>query len=107
MTALKTQNVLLHAWLDASHLWPSIAFRNAGADIRDRIFSAMEGGDVNLNQAMSALAWIGDEAVQKQFVAWEEHPPAWRQNLKVGPAYYAEVGGWELSRGARRTFDLR
>jgi hypothetical protein len=95
-------DAMLEVWLDAHCLWPAIAFRKAGASIRDRIFGAINKATANINHALSALAWIGDKVVQKQFAEWERNPPAWRKGLHVGPASYAEVGGWELVEGGRR-----
>jgi len=92
----------LRAWLDKRHLWPSIVFRNAGSEVRDRVLAFIEVGSGNINHALCALAWIGDEVVQRRFAEWEQSPPHWRQTLHVGPAVYANVGGWELSKHGRR-----
>lgn len=93
---------MLHAWLDGGHLWPSVAFRNAGPSVRDRIFEMIAAGTERLNHALCALAWIGDPAVVAKFAKWEESPPVWRSLLHVGPSTYALVGGWELTKGGRR-----
>jgi hypothetical protein len=95
-------DTVLHAWLDKHHLWPSIVFRNAGSGVRDRVLAFVKEGSGNVNHALCALAWIGDEVVQRRFAEWEQAPPLWRRTLHVGPAVYAHVGGWELSPRGRR-----
>ena len=95
---------LLHAWIDRNCFWPAIAFRGAGATVRDAVVGALESGAANVNAALSALAWIGDTEVQELFRRWEATPPSWRSGLFVGPADYAQVAGWEL--GAQRRRDL-
>jgi hypothetical protein len=93
---------MLHAWLDSGHLSPSVAFRNAGPSVRDRIIEMIAAGTDNLNHALCALAWIGDSTVVAKFGEWEASPPAWRRRLHVGLKAYALVGGWELTKGGRR-----
>lgn len=95
-------DALLLAGLDAGHFWPAVAYRNAGMEVRDRLIAAIHAGETDFNAALSALAWIGDRVVQYQFTVWENDPPAWRQQLFVGPAAYADIGGWELVDGDRR-----
>ena len=52
---------------------------------------------------LMALAWIGNEAVQKQFHAWHIQPPDWRPELFIPPEDYAHEAGWELTKeGGRR-----
>jgi hypothetical protein len=95
---------MLHAWLDMGETWPAVAFRGAGAAIRDRVLQSFdtEDGTLNVNHALSALAWIGDETVQRRFAEWEAQPPAWREQLYVGPAEYARTAGWEPAASGRR-----
>ncbi len=93
---------MLLAWLDMKHVWPSVTFRNAGPSVRDRILNGIERGDLNMNHALRALAWIGDDTVQRKLAGWEQDLPQWRRALFVGPAEYAKVGGWELLGHRRR-----
>ena len=93
---------MLHRWLDAGHLWPAVAFRNAGPSVRDRILGMIAADTANMNHALSALAWIGDSVVVARFAEWEESPPPWRSQLYVGPNNYALVGGWEPTPSGRR-----
>ncbi|MES2657738.1 MAG: hypothetical protein V4689_03920 [Verrucomicrobiota bacterium] len=94
---------MLHAWLDVKHVWPSVTFRNAGPSIRDRILDGIERRDLNMNHALRAIAWIGDDTVQRKLAGWKKEPPQWRKALRVGPAEYAKVGGWELLGHHRRS----
>lgn len=93
---------MLQTWVNARDYWPAVLFRRAGAGIRDQILKAMNLGETNVNHALQALAWIGDEMVQKKFTEWERHPPAWRKSLHVGPSIYVHIGGWEPVDGGRR-----
>ena len=106
LAMLTTQNLdaMLLVWLKANHLWPSIVFRDAGRAVRDRILATITGETpvLAVSHALCALAWIGDEVVQRQFAAWEKRPPSWRQNLHAGPAGYARTAGWELVADSRR-----
>jgi hypothetical protein len=93
---------MLQAWIDQNHFWPAVAFRGAGAAIRDAVVDALGSGTANANHALSALAWIGDGKVQELFRRWEASSPRWRRDLFVGPAHYAHVAGWELDTNERR-----
>jgi hypothetical protein len=93
---------MLQCWLDHGNLWPSVAFRKAGASVRDRILEQIAAGSANLNHALRALAWIGDSVVVKKFAEWEKSPPVWRSHLRVGLGAYALEGGWELTKSGRR-----
>ncbi len=93
---------MLDAWVERNRFWPSVAFRSAGARVRNAVIGALESGKANANHALSALAWIGDAKVQELFRRWEANPPSWRSGLFVGPAHYANVAGWELGTHERR-----
>ena len=93
---------LLEAWVSANHLWPSVIFRGAGQSIRDRIVEAIDNGSAEVNHALSALAWIGDQKVVELFRIWEAEPPWWRRSLHAGPSRYAHVAGWEPTVTGRR-----
>ena len=93
---------MLESWLEQNCFWPPVVFRGAGAVVRDAVVAALESGEANANEALSALAWIGDDRVQELFRHWEANPPNWRSKLFVGPSGYANVAGWELGRPARR-----
>ena len=95
-------DTMLHCCLDNGNLWPSVAFRRAGASVRDRILERIEAGSGNLNHALCALAWIGDSVVVEKFAEWEESPPTWRSQLRVGLDSYTLEGGWELTVSGRR-----
>ncbi len=95
-------DLMLEAWIERNHFWPSVVFRSAGAAIRDAVVGALESGTANANLALSALAWIGDAKVRELFREWEASPPRWRSSLHVGPAHYANVAGWELGTHERR-----
>jgi hypothetical protein len=65
------------------------------------MIATCERGD-RQNDALVALAWIGDEAVQTAFSKWRDSPPAWVDKLFVPPHRYAEEAGWELTLEGKR-----
>ncbi len=95
---------MLETWLAENYYWPSVVFRNAGPVVRDRLLSVMSviNGTLNINHALCALAWIGDQRVCDEFLGWENSPPPWRAQLHVGPRRYAHVAGWEPTQNGRR-----
>lgn len=93
---------MLPAWIEQNHFHPAVIFRNAGPGIRDAIVAALAAGTVRANEALSALAWIGDTSVQTLFREWKSQPPSWQSSLHVSPDRYTHVAGWELSSRQRR-----
>jgi hypothetical protein len=95
-------------WIDSKHYLPAVIFRGAPDTVRDRLielldsFAAGEKRTLEVNHALCALAWIGDETVARTFARWEAEPPRWRKSLHVGPSVYAQTAGWSLE-GRRRT----
>jgi hypothetical protein len=104
LATLTTANLddLLDVWVSANHLWPSVVFRGASHSIRDRIVQAIDNGSAEVNHALSALAWIGDQEVVKLFRIWEAEPPWWRRSLHLTPSRHAHDAGWEPAAGGRR-----
>lgn len=85
---------------------PSVIYKYASKDIRDSIINELNKDDLgelmNVNNLLLALAQIGDDAVCKAFMRWEEQPPRWREKLYVGPAHYAMEGGWCIEDGRKK-----
>jgi len=96
------------AWLETGDCWPSVLFRGARGEVRDRLIAMLDSwqGTANkslsVNHALCALSWVADPVVHETFSRWEKHPPAWRQHLYVGPGRYAHTGGWEIGSQAKR-----
>lgn len=88
-------------WADDGTLHPSVLFRGAGPAVRDAIIQHLARPGL-ANDALNALAWIGDNLVQQRFSDWQAHPPPWRAKLYVGPEIYAHQAGWELTLAGRR-----
>ena len=93
---------LLHQWVKNRELRPAVIFRGAGANVRNAVIEALQTGRVNTNEALSALAWIGDEVVQRKFRQWDAEAASWKKSLHIKPSEYSKVAGWELANGARR-----
>ncbi|HEY1084391.1 MAG TPA: hypothetical protein VGE29_19140 [Prosthecobacter sp.] len=89
------------AWVSRDHHWPSIVFRTAEPEIRDRIIASLTAGNANPNLALSALAWVDDEVVRACFTRWDEETPSWASKLYIRPSEYGRVAGWEISGGKR------
>jgi len=81
-------------------------FREADWATRDRIISLLDAQVQSIytrQDLLCALAWIGDDVVQRQFYQWHQTPPMWRNLLYTPPEEYANAAGWELTEeGTRR-----
>ncbi len=86
----------LEAFMREEMYHPAILFKEAGPDIREQLIEKVGSDAANRNHLLLALAWIGDEAVVKQFAAWRESPPEWTSALYQPPEAYARFAGWEL-----------
>ncbi|WP_068780917.1 hypothetical protein [Paenibacillus sp. GM2] len=82
--------------------YPGILYRDAGPEVRDRLFDQVEWDDENRNYILLALAWIGDEQVVRRFHEWRMKPPQWAEQLHVVPELYAREAGWKLSDSGQR-----
>ncbi|WP_231586902.1 hypothetical protein [Paenibacillus sp. E194] len=77
--------------------YPSILFKDAPPEIRERLLQQVEWDDDNRNHILIILSWIGDAEVVRQFEEWRLYPPKWAGQLFVNPDVYALEGGWELA----------
>jgi hypothetical protein len=94
---------MLRAFVRKNIFRPSIVFRNAGEEIRSAIIAAMNSDLGHADHALSALAWIGDETVCRQFEAWDlAAAAAWREHLLTQPSKYSRDAGWEIVAKGRR-----
>jgi hypothetical protein len=93
---------MLTGWVATNHFSPPIAFRSAGPSIRDGIVASLASGNGDADSALSALAWIGDDVVQKAFLNWDAHRPPWTSRLYIPPSCYSTVAGWEIRDAKRR-----
>jgi hypothetical protein len=91
-----------HTLVERRFFYPGIVYYGAEDGIAKRILSLLSDKE-NVNHMLLALAWIGNETVQKAFQAWKKKPPDWTRQLHVPPHRYAEEAGWALTpRGKRR-----
>jgi len=87
----------------------NVIFREADPATRDRIISYLAQdqfppfeGDARAD-LLCALAWIGDEHVQHQFIKWRQVPPKWSGDFPGPLDLYTYEAGWELTiEGTRR-----
>ncbi|WP_405108719.1 DUF1963 domain-containing protein [Paenibacillus sp. FSL K6-1217] len=89
----------LDSFLRTENYNPPILFKDADAQIRDRLIAQVESDPANRNLLLLALAWIGDEEVVRLFAAWRQSPPEWASTLYQAPETYAREAGWELDAG--------
>ncbi|MCY9530206.1 MULTISPECIES: hypothetical protein [Paenibacillus] len=82
--------------------YPSILFKDAPPEIRERFLQQVEWDDDNRNHILIILSWIGDAEVVRQFEEWRLHPPKWAGQLFVNPDVYALEGGWELASNEKK-----
>ncbi|MEA2564317.1 MAG: hypothetical protein QOH06_5821 [Acidobacteriota bacterium] len=81
---------------------PSLAFRRATSELRDRLIERVELDEGNRDHILLALAWIGDQAVVDLFARWRQRPPDWRTSLYLPPQDYSREAGWELDEDGYR-----
>lgn len=95
---------LQRARLAAELLHPGVVFRKAPEDVRQKLIehTRPESNQLDLNHALVALAWVGDESVVRLFASWQMNPPSWRSKLHVAPADYSYEAGWEVSPSGNR-----
>jgi hypothetical protein len=99
---------MLWAFVRKNVFRPSVVFRNAGEEIRDAIIAAVNSDLAHADHALSALAWIGDERVRRQFEAWDlAAAAAWREYLLTQPSKYSRDAGWEITPHGRRDLYYR
>lgn len=80
-----------------------IVFKDASAEVRDRLLRLVEQDHDNRNHLLLALSWIGDEQVVRHFREWRENRPEWAEELYAAPERYTYEAGWELTaEGERR-----
>lgn len=91
---------LLHDLLGKGFFPDSVAFREATPEIRELLLARVAE---NPDDCLCALAWVGDEPVQRAFAGWRRERPSWSAELYVPPEQYSLEAGWELTdEGARR-----
>jgi hypothetical protein len=89
-------------------LYPGVLFWGAKTGVVNQLLALLNEPNVKnnrltLNHVLTAMAWIGNEAVQSTFSQWREQSPAWASSLYIPSHAYAEVAGWELTdEGQRR-----
>lgn len=91
-------------FLDQGHLRPGWLFLGAPPAATKRLLGLLAdpAPGQRPNDLLLALAWIGDDLVQKQFRAWRDDPPLWSSQLYIAPHEYAKEAGWELTPGGDR-----
>jgi len=94
---------LHEALVEREVFYPEEIFLGADAQSRDALIHRVAWDEQNRNHLLTALAWIGDAAVQQQFRLWRDAPPLWRDKLYIPPEAYAQQAGWVLTaEGERR-----
>lgn len=74
--------------------YPAMAFRRAGAEVRQRVLTATQ---IHNEHALVALAWINHAETRQRFVEWHAEPPAYQERLYVAANTYSTEGGWAVS----------
>lgn len=91
------RSLLLDGFILFGQLSPGFMFVRGTPCMRDRIIDLLNAVRVSPNNALAALAWIGDSKVVELFGQWKRIPPPWCESLYISPERYAESAGWELS----------
>jgi hypothetical protein len=92
----------LRAFVSHGLFWPSLPFHRASPDLRDQLIARVEWDVRNRNHILTALAWIGDDAVVDLFTRWRKRPPTWSGSLYIPPENYSREAGWELNETGQR-----
>ena len=82
-------------------------YREADSATRDLMLSLLKSDlqDNHLRQELlTALAWIGDDQVQEQFLQWRRIPPLWGASRYFGQPLdaYTRYAGWERTEDGKR-----
>ena len=88
--------------VDRKILWPTFLLSGASPSVRDRLLSAIEQPDANVNRLLMALAWIGDDVVVDTFDKWKSSVPTWANYLNVTADRYTLEAGWTMTAGGKR-----
>lgn len=94
------------AAFDADIFYPPLLYQYAAPETRDALIHLLDDEgikDDTVNQCLTALAFIGDETVQKYFMKWEKHPPVWSSQLYQEISEFALDGGWCVEDGHKKT----
>lgn len=87
-------------------LFPRSLFRQADTEVRDLLLHEIKETSsddlLSINKLLTALAWVGDEEVQRQFAEWKQNPPSWAEKLYVPVERYANEANWELDQNGTR-----
>lgn len=83
---------------------PNEIYYKAPADVRDQLISKLLNTNSYSEAAdlMSCLAMQGDDVALSTLHELEQHPRPWTSGLYVGPASYAELGGWTFDQTGQR-----
>jgi hypothetical protein len=104
-----TLDPLLQEWMDHDRPYPALIFRGAGPSVRDWLLQPLPDDATSLraDHVLSALAWIGDEAVIQYLQGADAERHAWADRLYIPPTSYARVAGWEIVAGERRELTFK
>lgn len=89
---------------DNDILYPYYIYRNAPAEVRDKMIERLKSdNEQQANALQCALSMIKDDnVVLESFLELENKPRQWRKRLHVDPSRYAEVGGWTFDKNGNR-----
>lgn len=87
--------------VERRRFYPAIMYYGAEDEVAKRILILLSDQE-NIDHMLRALAWIGNDTVQKAFQAWKEKPPDWTRQLHVPPHRYADQAGWTLTQQGNR-----
>ncbi len=93
---------IARAALKAEIYHPHQLYYKAPSDVRDELLRLLDERPSCANDLLLALAMQGDEKTLQAFVEFEKYPKEWRKGLYVGPAIYAQSGGWTFDTSGER-----
>lgn len=96
-------DALLENWAESALFYPGLAYRGAGAGVRDQVLTRL---GVNKMHALRAAAWIGDEVVVEEFRRLARYGVMRPESRYTPGAEATHEAGWEICEGKRRELTL-
>jgi hypothetical protein len=90
-------NGLRRELMARNFFYPHEVYLAADEATTRRLLDRAEQDDLNRNHLLCAVAWAGNEVVQRQFAVWRDEPPVWWSSLLVPLETYAQQAGWALT----------
>lgn len=98
---------ILGEFIDADCFFPPAIFYRAPSPISLRLVERIQSGTLvmDLSDALSGLAWVGDDVAFHHFKKWIQETPGWFQPIAAmgySISQFCREGGWEVQASGER-----